>query len=136
MVVDASALLDIVLSTEPGAALGARLSLSGDGLVAPELLGVETNAVLRAKALAGEHPPDLIARARVELDEFGVTPIRHAALLARAWELRENFTIADGLYVALAELADRPLLTSDLRLAKAARRHTAIEVRTHRDDLP
>lgn len=136
MVVDASALLDIILSTAPGAALSAGLARSSSGPVAPELVAIEAHAVLRTKGLAREYSPEVIDRARIELDELGVTPIRHAVLLDRAWDLRQNFTIADGLYVALAELADRPLLTSDLRLARAARRHTAIEVLTHRDDLP
>jgi predicted nucleic acid-binding protein len=136
MVIDASALIDIVLSTAPGAALGARLAAAGEGSLAPELLAAEAHAVLRAKEAAREYPPDVVRRARIEMDQLGVSPIRHAPLLDRAWELRANLTIADGLYVALAELAERPLLTSDLRLARAARRHTAIDVVTHDDPQP
>jgi len=44
----------------------------------------------------------------------------HVGLLDRAWALRENVTFYDGLYVALAELLDEPLLTLDARLAAAA----------------
>jgi predicted nucleic acid-binding protein len=40
-------------------------------------------------------------------------------LIERAWELRAHLTIADGVYVALAELLDAPLLTLDARLARA-----------------
>jgi len=136
MVIDASALIDIVLSTEPGAVLGDHLAAAGGGPVAPEVLAVEVHTVLRAKERAREYSGGVITRAHLELEELGVAQIRHAPLLGRAWELRANFTVADGLYVALSELADRPLLTSDLRLARAARRHTAIEVLTHRDPRP
>jgi predicted nucleic acid-binding protein len=37
----------------------------------------------------------------------------------RAWGLRENFTIADALFVALAERLGEPLATKDLALAAA-----------------
>jgi hypothetical protein len=40
----------------------------------------------------------------------------------RAWQLRENVTIDDGVFVALAEAVDQPLVTTDLRLARADRR--------------
>jgi predicted nucleic acid-binding protein len=43
----------------------------------------------------------------------------HRPLLARCWELRENLTVYDAAYVALAELLDLALLTADARLANA-----------------
>ncbi len=49
-------------------------------------------------------------------------PLRRAAhrpLLARCWELRDNLTIYDASYVALAEALDVTLLTGDGRLARA-----------------
>ena len=52
-------------------------------------------------------------------------------MLPRIWELRESFPAYDAAYLALAEaLTDEgvPLLTTDARLARAARAHTAIEV--------
>jgi predicted nucleic acid-binding protein len=36
-------------------------------------------------------------------------------------ELQDNFTIDDGVFVALADATAQPLLTTDLRLASAAR---------------
>ena len=38
----------------------------------------------------------------------------------RAWELRENVSVYDACYVALAEWLDTELLTADKRLANAA----------------
>jgi predicted nucleic acid-binding protein len=37
-----------------------------------------------------------------------------------AWTLRNRFSAADSLYAALAIRASEPLLTSDMRLARAA----------------
>jgi len=44
---------------------------------------------------------------------------RHAGLLDRCWELRDNLTAYDAAYVALAEALDAPLLTGDQRIANA-----------------
>lgn len=46
----------------------------------------------------------------------------------RAWALRRNFTIADALFIALAEQLGEPLATKDAPLAKAAAKHTGLEV--------
>ncbi len=40
-------------------------------------------------------------------------------LLIRCWELRDNLTVYDASYVALAEVLDVTLLTGDGRLARA-----------------
>jgi len=45
--------------------------------------------------------------------------VAHAPLLPRCWELRHNITIYDAAHVALAELLDVVLPTSDERLSKA-----------------
>ena len=39
-------------------------------------------------------------------------------LIHVAWELRDNFSFYDALYVALALMLDEPLLTFDARLAR------------------
>ena len=51
-----------------------------------------------------------------------------AALVDRAWQLRDNVTFYDALYVALAEEAGAPLLTLDARLAKAKGLRTEVEL--------
>ena len=52
----------------------------------------------------------------------------HASLAARIWELRENLTAYDAGYVALAEVLDAPLLTTDLRLAQVPGVRAAVEL--------
>jgi predicted nucleic acid-binding protein len=69
--------------------------------------------------------------ARQPLRDFLELPIErypHTLFLPRIWELRENFTAYDAMYVALSEVLDAPLLTADRRLAKATRKHTDVEV--------
>jgi predicted nucleic acid-binding protein len=58
--------------------------------------------------------------------------VEHTPLLARCWELRDNLTIYDAAYVALAEALQAPLLTGDRQLARATGPRCAIEVmKTH-----
>ena len=47
--------------------------------------------------------------------------------LPRVPELRDNYTACDGLYVALAESLDIPLLTDDRKYAKAVGSTAVIE---------
>jgi predicted nucleic acid-binding protein len=48
--------------------------------------------------------------------------------LPRVWELRNNFTAYDAVYVALAEALEAPLLTRDRRLGAAAGHRAMIEL--------
>lgn len=70
-------------------------------------------------------------RAAFALDDLAALPMRrapHAALLARCWELRENVTIYDASYIALAEAFNIPLVTSDQRLQRATGPRCTIEL--------
>lgn len=51
-------------------------------------------------------------------------------LLSRCWELRQNLTIYDAAYVALAELLDAALVTADIWLSKAPGRRCRVELLT------
>ena len=62
------------------------------------------------------------AAARDALADFSVARVRrypHRFLLERIWELRHGFSAYDASYVALAEILDAPLVTTDLRLARS-----------------
>jgi predicted nucleic acid-binding protein len=52
----------------------------------------------------------------------------HGFLLPRIWDLRNNFTAYDAVYVALAEALGVPLITRDGRLAGAAGHQARIEL--------
>jgi hypothetical protein len=52
----------------------------------------------------------------------------HAVLVRRAYELRDNVSAYDAMYLALAEALDCPLITADARLAAPPRAKCAVEV--------
>jgi predicted nucleic acid-binding protein len=133
MVLDTSACLDFVLDTEPGRALHRLLVDRDPGLIAPGLLWVEVGRVLRAKVAGGALARRYAEAALADFLDLGVQETNVEPLIVRAWQLRENFTVDDGVFVALAEAAAQPLLTTDLRLASAARDVTTVAVVTHLD---
>lgn len=124
-VLDTSAVVDFLVGS--GAAEEVRTILGEGAAAAPDVLVFEVLAVLRRDVRRGAVPPDRAKGAvsdlgDLPLDLFGSLPLRE-----RAWELRENLTAADGLFVALAERLGEPLATRDLALAAAARDLTGIE---------
>ena len=97
----------------------ARARIRGERLNAPELVGLEVASVLCRQVHGGEVD---IRRAALALADLAAIPLRrapHKPLLARCWELRDNLTIYDASYIALAEALDATLLTGDRRLARA-----------------
>ena len=99
----------------------ARILLGGAGdLAAPDLVDVETLAVLRRRWLTGT----LTARRfSVAIEDLQALPIdRHPTLplLRRTYALRANVGAYDAVYVALAEAFACALVTIDGRLARAS----------------
>jgi predicted nucleic acid-binding protein len=119
IVADASALLELLLRTDTGDAVSARLFRRGETIHVPALLDLEVAQVLRRYVGRGDMTA---ARARLALDllvQFPMERYVHEPLLWRIWELRENLTAYDAAYVALAEGLRAPLLTCDARLANS-----------------
>ena len=99
---------------------------------APHLIDAEVGHLLRRHTLVGTLSA---ARARVALEDFLTLPIErfpYTALLPRAFELRDNATIYDALYLSLAEVLEAPLLTRDRRLARVPGVAARVEVVTNR----
>jgi predicted nucleic acid-binding protein len=128
IVVDASAMLEVLLRTETGARVEDRLLRRGESLHAPHLLDVEVAQVLRRYAAAGELTPERGRDALVDLADFPVHRYPHDVLLPRIWELRHNVTAYDAAYLALAEVLGARLVTCDARLASAPRHAARVEV--------
>lgn len=117
-VVDASVLAPALADDGPDGDT-ARARLRGQSLVAPELIDLETTSVIRHRLRAGDLDD---RRAGLALDDLMEIPLRrasHRPLLARCWELKQNVTVYDAAYVALAELLDAVLITADAHLANA-----------------
>ena len=128
IVVDASALIEILLRTPAAGAVEKRLFDTQETLHAPHLLDVEVTQVIRRYATSGEIDQDRGREALIDLADFPLRRYPHGFLLPRVWELRDNLTACDAVYVALAEALDARLLTRDRRLAAAAGQHARIEV--------
>jgi predicted nucleic acid-binding protein len=105
-----------------------RLFGAGDTLHAPHLLDVEIAQVLRRYAVAGEIEAERGRAALADLADFRLSRYPHHFLMPRVWELRDNLSAYDAVYVALAEALDAPLLTRDRRLAAAAGHHARVEL--------
>ncbi len=130
LVVDASALLEYLLRSPRGARLAPLLQESGSDLHAPALCDVEIGSGL--VRLLARHLLE-IRRAEEILEDLADLRLArhgHLSLVPRALALRDNFSVYDGMYVVLAESLDAPLVTADAKLARAARKHTALDVRT------
>ena len=128
IVVDASALLEALLRTPAAKAVERRLFAPRETLHAPHLLDVEVAQVIRRYAASGEIDSARGRAALADLTDFPLRRYPHELLLPRVWDLRNNLTAYDAVYVALAEALDAPLLTRDQRLAAAAGHHAKVEL--------
>jgi predicted nucleic acid-binding protein len=118
IVVDASAVLEVLLQTPAAESVSHRLFASGEILCAPHLLDVEAAQVLRRYARMGVISAERGAMALQDLAQFPLDRYPHDLLLPRIWELRHNLTAYDAVYLALAELLNAPLITRDHGIAK------------------
>jgi predicted nucleic acid-binding protein len=128
IVVDASALLEALLRTPAAAAVEKRLFEPSQTLHVPHLLDVEIAQVIRRYAASREIDAERGRAALADLADFPLQRYPHDFLLPRVWDLRNNLTAYDAMYIALAELLDAPLLTRDKRLATAPGHHARIEL--------
>jgi predicted nucleic acid-binding protein len=105
-----------------------RLFDSRQTLHAPHFLDVEVAQVVRRYTAAGELNAERGREALADLADFPLLRYPHDFLLPRVWELRQNLTAHDAVYVALAEALGAPLLTRDRRLAAAPGHHVQVEL--------
>jgi predicted nucleic acid-binding protein len=127
-VVDTSALLDLLLNAPAASALDARLFVQGQTLHAPHLIDAEAANAFHRLVAAGKITPELGHIALADLVDLPLQRHPHDWLLPRVWELRQNFSAYDAVYVALAEALDAPLVTRDTRLAAVPGHDASIEV--------
>jgi predicted nucleic acid-binding protein len=105
-----------------------RAFAAGEKLHAPHLIDVEVTQVLRRYSRAGDITH---ARGREALSDLALLPIQrypHEPLLDRVWQLRNNVTAYDAVYLALAEGLDAVFLTLDAALARIPTVRASVEV--------
>lgn len=115
---DASALVALLLDGGPE---GRRVTqeLDGADLVAPALVAFEAANIIRRHELAGLVSADQAAQAHADLLDLAIEYWPYELLAPRAWQLRQNLSIYDAGYVAVAELTDATLVTLDRRIVGA-----------------
>lgn len=119
IVADGSALVFAVAdTTERGARVRSRLA---DGAIAPHLVDAEVGQAIRGLVRRRLLEPAAAERSLMAAEHLVLDRYPHPALRPQAWELRDNISFYDGLYVSLAERAGLTLLTADARLAAAPR---------------
>ena len=122
VVVDASALTELILGRPVGTVVGEHLLDHRFAMHAPHLVDVEVLSALRRLVASGETTVERAGTAITDLEDLPIERYPHDVLVPRIWQLRENFSAYGASYVALAEgMADDPvpLLTADGKLARA-----------------
>ena len=128
IVIDASVLANVVGDDgNDGRRARQEFRTAGD-VAAPDLVVVETVAVLRKRWIAGTVSDRRFAAAVEDLEQLDLDRYPTLPFMRRAYELRANITAYDSAYVALAETLGCELVTGDGRLANAPGPRCAIRV--------
>jgi predicted nucleic acid-binding protein len=128
IVIDASAVLELLLRTGRADDVAARALAAEARLHAPHLIDVEVAQALRRLVQLKQIGADRAGQALDDFDQLLIERHSHRPLVQRIWQLRESLTAYDGAYVALAEALDVPLLTSDAKLARSHGHQARIDV--------
>lgn len=115
---DASALVALLVDGGPAGQWATSILTPAD-LLAPHLAVFEAANILRRHQLANIITSDQAAQAHADLLDLPIDLWPYELLAARTWQLRQNLTVYDGSYVALAEMTGTTLVTLDGRIAQA-----------------
>ena len=119
IVMDASAMLEQLLGTPKGQRIREEYLVAGESFHVPHLLDLEVAQVLRRYYHHRILTDGRVAQVFEDFLDFPLTRYPHDPLLSRIWELRENFTAYDAVYVALAAVLNISMVTCDARVAAA-----------------
>src|ERR687890_116121 len=113
-VIDASVVVGF-LSGER-ALLDERFQAEEHILWAPHLIDAEVGHALRRQVHLGQIDAEAAGEAIWEINDLPLRRVEHENLVHVAWDLRDNFSYYDALYVALALLLGETLLTLGARM--------------------
>ncbi len=118
IVLDASVVVELLTNGRLAGPIRADLASRNEPFIIPHLLDIEVVSALRKLASSeriDSHSAEQFLRGVAELPAVRYA---HGPLLERMWELRHNFTAYDAAYIALAELTNSALYTSDEKLSR------------------
>jgi predicted nucleic acid-binding protein len=116
-VVDASVVVGYLSGEDT--LLDERLEAEEHVLWAPHLIDAEVGHALRRKARLGHIHAEAAEEAIWAINDLPLRRVEHENLIHVAWDLRENFSFYDAIYVSLALMLGETLLTFDARLARS-----------------
>jgi predicted nucleic acid-binding protein len=128
IVIDASAVLELLLRTDKGIKVQGRALVPRESFHAPHLIDIEVTQTLRRLVHLKEISA---ARGKQALEDHVALNIKrseHRDFLQRVWALRDSITAYDAEYVVLAEALDVPLITCDAKLARSHGHEARIEL--------
>ena len=128
LVLDASGAVELLLNTAAGKRVAKRVENPAVSIHVPHLIDVEIAHVLRRYALHGMLSS---TRGTLALDQWRALDVErysHELFLDRIWQLRDNVSAYDAVYVSLAEALGAVLVTGDGRLIGAPGLRTRIEL--------
>jgi predicted nucleic acid-binding protein len=124
LVLDASALAEVLLGSDLGERFKTVLRQHRGVLHIPDTAVVETVSVFRGLLRGGVVTADRAAEALADLRVFPARRWLTDPLTPRIWALRDNVTAYDACYVALAERLQASVLTGDRHLRRGAEKLT------------
>jgi predicted nucleic acid-binding protein len=128
IVLDASAVVELVLDTSVGRRVAMLLEDPALGVHVPHLVDVEVASALRRIVREGGIDADEAQTALDDLRALDLQRHSHEPLLDRVWALRDNVSAYDATYVSLAEALNAPLITCDAKLARASAINARIQL--------
>jgi predicted nucleic acid-binding protein len=128
IVLDASAGVELICRDRPHSRRIAEIVAGEFTVHVPALFDLEVLQTLRGREFGGKLAGRELSSSLADLADLRATRYDHAPLRTRVWSLRHNHTAYDAAYVALAELLEATLLTTDARLARSSGHEAEIEL--------
>lgn len=127
-IVDASVIAHALVTPEEVGNLSRQLLEQSSQIVSPDCLYSEVLAALRKMWLRKTISDQVFLEAVNDLKLMRIYTVDSVELLGRAYELRHNVGAYDAMYVALAEILQCRLITTDARLSNASGVRCEIEL--------
>lgn len=127
-VLDGSTFVEALTSATPLGVAARRRVATTSTWHAPAILPAEVLSAIRGLLVGGHLATHRAERARRRLAATRLVLHSFAPFADRVWDLRDNVTVYDAWYAALAERLEAPLVTTDARLANASGLRCTVEL--------